>query len=521
MFSSNQWRFRQSVWAFAAISVCLLLFFIGHRVASALPAQELNKVLDRDESPTPTGSVRVESQLVISLILDGSCHVGRVNCISVTDPMGNYSLLRQAHVCDEIRLRKSARRELDFTIETADRTRHEMLQRMWGASSAQKRTKADDWFREQEKNTKDLLAKLLSANQKKRLEEIRQRTILRLNGWPEYIRRSHKAGLIDWELSDAEVANLATAASDLKEEAISAAKQLHSDLLGELFDELDEGQVKSIREFAFKLTESTGALDLFREQLKIEKITDDLGAYENAGSAESLFKRIRRPVFFTLGEDGGLERFRVGSPNNFMVPLRSDQIEWYADLLDSLYVGNLGREIGINDSQSERIFELMQDVSSFRDWAGQFLEKSENPLIDSENLLDMQNAVQSKIEPALGELLSKDQLKALEVYVDFADLAKFGLLPNLLEGRIGKELGVSQAQKLGLKKFANSARDRIDKLSRELEEKCWNEMFSRLEPSHRADVLRLLGKQPVKLNSSFHLLIESLSRLENRNANAQ
>lgn len=184
-------------------------------------------------------------------------------------------------------------------------------------------------------------------------------------------------------------------------------------------------------------------------------------------------------------------------------------------------MGNLGRQIGINDSQSERIFELMQDVSSFRDWAGQFLEKSENPLIDSENLLDMQNAVQSKIEPALGELLSKDQLKALEVYVDFADLAKFGLLPNLLEGRIGKELGVSQAQKLGLKKFANSARDRIDKLSRELEEKCWNEMFSRLEPAHRADVLRLLGKPPVKLTSSFHLLIESLSRLENLNANAQ
>lgn len=172
MFSSNQWRFRQSVWAFAAISVCLLFFFIGHRVASAVSAQELDKVLDPDETPTPTGSVRVESQLVISLILDGSCHVGRVNCISVTDPMGNYSLLRQAHVCDEIRLRESARRELDFAIETADRTRREMLQRMWGASSAQKRTEADDWFREQEKNTNDLLAKLLSANQKKRLEEI-------------------------------------------------------------------------------------------------------------------------------------------------------------------------------------------------------------------------------------------------------------------------------------------------------------------------------------------------------------
>lgn len=56
---------------------------------------------------------------------------------------------------------------------------------------------------------------------------------------------------------------------------------------------------------------------------------------------------------------------------------------------------------------------------------------------------------------------------------------------------------------------------------RELEGKCWSEIVTRLEPAHRADVLRLLGKPPVKLTSSFHLLIESLSRLENRKANAK
>jgi len=420
-----------------AMAFRCLSFLVLIGIANADAAQELDRSLDRPKSTEQTSdAVRRESQLVISVVLSGAQHVSRVECITIADPLEKYTLLRLPQVCDEIELGESHRPRLASAIKRADDVRREMLQRMWGASSAQARSDLQDWFGEQQAAVIQTVSGLLVPGQEKRLGQIRHRTSLRLNGWPDFIRRCQNEGLIDWELSPGELADLAESASQLKEVVLAETKQLHAELLEELFHELEESQVESIKRIANKLTEATGALDLFRLHLNPDAKIEDRDLAENAAAAESVLKRIRQPVFYIFDPDGSLVRPKTGSLDNFNVPLRSDRIEWYADLFESLCFGDLGRQLGISDSQSDQVFDSLQELSAFRERASQFLEKSQNPLLDSENLMDMQSHVQEKIQLEMDGLFSEDQLKRLEVIVDLADLVRIGLLPSLLEGRL-------------------------------------------------------------------------------------
>lgn len=112
--------------------------------------------------------------------------------------------------------------------------------------------------------------------------------------------------------------------------------------------------------------------------------------------------------------------------------------------------------------------------------------------------------------------LTPIQWERLQGKITDRGLRQRGLLPSLVNGSLGKQIGITGAQRAQLRQIAAKYGTRLTSLSQALEKQVWDELSKSLRPEQGRRLRQLLGASPSRIPGAPTLILMANGRAEYR-----
>lgn len=445
--------------------------------------------------------LRSEKENVIYLQSDGSTWIEEAQCLTVADPLREWSVLRIDVVLHNLQLSEASKQQVNDVIRDADALRAELSNRL--SNSQFDSDAVREWLFESSAPLHQQLGELLDQEQQVRLLEVRRQVLLRKIGLRKFIEAMRREGAIEWVLTSEELDQLRATAVSKQEQLEKDAAKLYDESKNRFFVAIPDN-LKSIAEVVL----SKPSLDILhlhlqkpRHQLwKEDKMEADL---------QSVLRMLWNSVPYCVNENGELKRL---DGNSFKVVLSGPAFGLMEGFLQSLLSGDLGPQL--DGKQKAWVVDTLLRASELNSKFQKDVASSQHVLLDFQSHTMMQHSLAQECSRELEGILTEAQKDQIVEQFALIEMQQFGLRAAVTEGLLGKMEKLTVGEQENLQRLADEVISDINDLASKWETTIVKKELAELSVAHRRQLQEFLGDPLENSAPSFSALTRNLSLLQ-------
>lgn len=414
-----------------ALAFCLFILVMGNSAWAQIESEDL---------------LITQEVNCLAVRLDGKVILLKEKFARIVDPLGEFRIVRSSEIFDDLKLKPSARSRIQDVISRADKIRKEANWKLLEGTDPPESWK--NWMGENSKVIRSELTKILGSKLDRLKQLSQQQRMLDID-------LADFASASNVSLSKQERLDLKNGSARMLEQAQKDSIALHKKHIDLLLTPLKDEQVQMLDAFAANLIAPNNHLDLLLLQL-----TDRKGSKESED--KNFLVSIGQPaVFIDIGEN----RLQLYENDDADVAdqrtITVARLDWAIDFISDVSDGSLGRMLAITDDQRVQLKIIMVELELLKGRILGYIANARNSAVGFEGANQIILNTMNDYWPRIAKVLDGAQIEKLELVKSIAAATKRGLLSELLYGKLGEEIGISQPQREELRKIARKSVDEL------------------------------------------------------------